>query len=255
MHARLKLFILAGSSLLLGACEATLPDSGLLKTTAPSASTAPASDILPSETADIAVLTAPEKAPVAETALAPETPAIPADRVTPMPVQPSQVMGKASGLDAPAADTATADTAVADTDMPDAAAPKESFDIAAGSLTPTPEPPAAPTAPKPAPLPPAEFEPASVIGLPAGQLELRFGDADLLRREGTAEVWQYRMTACVVDYFVYPDAAGIAMIVGWDWRAPLITAEIDPLQCRQDLAVREQATTMQAGDTAAQVGE
>ena len=253
MHARLKLFILAGSGLLLGACEATLPDGGQLKITAPSASTAPASDMLSAETTDIAALAEPKTAPMFETQPAPETPtaaeapekgeepetqAIPADRVTPMPVQPSQMTGKASGLDTPAADT----------DMPDAATPKESFDIAAGSLTPPPEPPAVPAAPKPAPPPPAEFEPASVIGLPAGQLERRFGDADLLRREGTAEVWQYRLTACVVDYFVYPDAAGIAMIVGWDWRAPLITAEIDPLQCRQDLAVREQATTIQAGE-------
>ena len=76
----------------------------------------------------------------------------------------------------------------------------------------------------------------------ADQLEARFGTADLLRREGTAEVWQYRLSACVVDYFVYPDAAGIRKIVAWDWRAPVLSADIDALKCRQDLAIRDQTT-------------
>ena len=139
---------------------------------------------------------------------------------------------------------------------------EEAFDIAAGSLTPPPAPPeAAPEMSEPEPAPPpappkavpeipepqsappaAEFEPASIIGLSADQLEAHFGTADLLRREGTAEVWQYRLSACVVDYFVYPDAAGIRKIVAWDWRAPVLSADIDALKCRQDLAIRAQTT-------------
>ena len=158
--------------------------------------------------------------------------AIPAERTEAMPLPADQTASKnaAPNNDAPAANTA--DTI------------DEAFDIAAGSLTPPPAPPeAAPeiSEPEPAP-PPAEFEPASIVGLSADQLEARFGTADLLRREGTAEVWQYRLSACVVDYFVYPDAAGIRKIVAWDWRAPVLSADIDALKCRQDLAIRDQTT-------------
>ena len=148
----------------------------------------------------------------------------------PLPADQTASKNAAPNNDAPAANTA--DTI------------DEAFDIAAGSLTPPPAPPeGAPeiAEPEPAP-PPAEFEPASIVGLSADQLEARFGKADLLRREGTAEVWQYRLSACVVDYFVYPDAAGIRKIVAWDWRAPVLSADIDALKCRQDLAIRDQTT-------------
>ena len=187
---------------------------------------------------------------------------IPAERTEAMPLPADQMASKnaAPNNDAPAANTA--DTIDGDFDIaagslaPPPAPPKaapaantadiidEDFDIAAGSLTPPPAPPeAAPeiSEPEPAP-PPAEFEPASIVGLSADQLEARFGTADLLRREGAAEVWQYRLSACVVDYFVYPDADGIRKIVAWDWRAPILSADIDALKCRQDLAIRDQTT-------------
>ena len=158
--------------------------------------------------------------------------AIPPERTEAMPLPADQAASKdaAANNDPPAANTG--DTI------------DEAFDITAGSLTPPPaltEVAPEMSEPEPAP-PPAEFEPASIVGLSADQLEMRFGTADLLRREGAAEVCQYRLSACVVDYFVYPDAAGIRKIVAWDWRAPVLSADIDALKCRQDLAIRDQTT-------------
>ena len=244
MNAYLKAIFLGGSALLLAACETTLPDAGS-PTTAHTANSLLSPDedktapVTPSDNAvassmadgDAMTPTASDQAVNTE---------IPAERIEAMPLPADQTASKdaAQNKDAPAETTAETTTeTTADTI-------DEAFDIAAGSLTPPPAPPEdAPeiSEPEPAP-PPAEFEPASIVGLSADQLEARFGSADLLRREGTAEVWQYRLSACVVDYFVYPDAAGIRKIVAWDWRAPVLSADIDALKCRQDLAIRDQTT-------------
>jgi hypothetical protein len=251
MNAHLKAIFLGGSALLVAACETTLPDAGSPATaSSANALISPAEDTaVPAKpsvnavaenndagsTADSDAVTPAGSDQTANSEIAVDTKpatAIPAERTEAMPLPADQTASKnaAPNNDAPAANTA--DTI------------DEAFDIAAGSLTPPPAPPeAAPeiSEPEPAP-PPAEFEPASIVGLSADQLEARFGTADLLRREGTAEVWQYRLSACVVDYFVYPDAAGIRKIVAWDWRAPVLSADIDALKCRQDLAIRDQTT-------------
>lgn len=262
MNAHLKAIFLGGSALLVAACETTLPD-------ARSPAIASLANTLISPAEDTAVPVTPSVNAAAEDTLAENTvaenndagstadsdavttagsdkttnseiavdtkpaTAIPAERIEAMPLPADQTASKnaAPNNDAPAANTA--DTI------------DEAFDIAVGSLTSPPAPPEAAPAisePEPAP-PPAEFEPASIVGLSTDQLEARFGTADLLRREGTAEVWQYRLSACVVDYFVYPDAAGIRKIVAWDWRAPVLSADIDALKCRQDLANRDQTTS------------
>jgi hypothetical protein len=36
----------------------------------------------------------------------------------------------------------------------------------------------------------------------------KFGKPDFLRREETAEIWQYRSSACVLELFLYPSASG-----------------------------------------------
>ena len=263
MNAHLKAIFLGGSALLVAACETTLPDAGSPATASsantlispaedtavpatPSANAAAAAEDTLAEntvaenndagsTADSDAVTPAGSDQTVNSKIAVDTKpatAIPLERREAMPLPVDQTEGKES---APNNDTPAANTA---------GTIEEAFDIAAGSLTPPPAPPeAAPeiSEPEPAP-PPAEFEPASIVGLSADQLEARFGKADLLRREGTAEVWQYRLSACVVDYFVYPDAAGIRKIVAWDWRAPVLSADIDALKCRQDLAIREQTT-------------
>lgn len=149
---------------------------------------------------------------------------VPTDRTAPMQAPVTKQSRKA--LPAQADDT-TGDTA------PDAAA-GSATDMAAETLD-----DAFDIAAVTAPPPPPEFEPASLLGASSSKIEAVLGSADLLRREGTAEVWQYRLATCVVDYFVYPDANGNKQVTGWDWRPPIIAEILNAQQCRQDLAARQ----------------
>ena len=270
MNAHLKAIFLSGSALFVAACETTLPDAG------PSSTVTSANSLL-SPAEDTAVPVTPSGKAVAENTDTYETASPETENVKPAntvdgstadndavtPTGSDQTINSEVAVDTtlttaiPAKRKESmqlpADQKSSNDDAPNYGAPAantadtidEAFDIAAGSLTPPPSPTEATeeiSKPEPAP-PPAEFEPASIVGLSADQLESRFGTADLLRREGTAEVWQYRLSACVVDYFVYPDAAGIRKIVAWDWRARVLSADIDALKCRQDLAIRDQTTS------------
>lgn len=54
-------------------------------------------------------------------------------------------------------------------------------------------------------LPPAEpADPKSFLTLSGSEVAARLGPPDLLRRDGTAEVRQYRSPACTLDLFLYP---------------------------------------------------
>lgn len=49
--------------------------------------------------------------------------------------------------------------------------------------------------------------PEQLVGLDADQLERLLGPADFKRSDGPAELLQYRDTDCIIDLFLYPDAA------------------------------------------------
>jgi hypothetical protein len=49
--------------------------------------------------------------------------------------------------------------------------------------------------------------PAQLVGLDADQVEDLLGPADFTRSDGPAEIRQYRDAACVLDLFLYADAA------------------------------------------------
>ena len=76
------------------------------------------------------------------------------------------------------------------------------------------------------------------LGAKVGGLLARLGAADLLRREGSMEVWQYQLSGCVVDFYIYPAADG-RRINHWDWRVPTIGGSLDMKACRQQLAARD----------------
>lgn len=95
--------------------------------------------------------------------------------------------------------------------------------------------------PPPPPPPPPELAPQALIGLDPAGLQQRLGEADFKRREGPVETWQYRFPACVVDYFLYPDAANPA-VRNWAWRSPVIGGRFDIMACRRALAGRDSAS-------------
>ena len=238
MLSRLTIPIMAASGLFLAACQTPLPPTPVASGTGTGALPASATEASKPQTTDttstgMATVDTAGSDGISDGEAKPAP--VPTDRTAPMQAPITKQSRKA--LPAQADDT-TGDTA------PDAAAGSatdmaaetldDAFDIAAVTAPPPPVPAVEPTPP-----PPPEFEPASLLGASSSKIEAVLGSADLLRREGTAEVWQYRLATCVVDYFVYPDANGNKQVTGWDWRPPIIAENLNAQQCRQDLAARQ----------------
>ena len=238
MLSRLTIPIMAASGLFLAACQTPLPPTPVASGTGTGALPASATEASKPQTTDttstgMATVDTAGSDGISDGEAAPAP--VPTDRTAPMQAPVTKQSRKA--LPAQADDT-TGDTA------PDAAAGSatdmaaetldDAFDIAAVTAPPPPPP-----VPAVEPPPPPEFEPTSLLGASSSKIEAVLGSADLLRREGTAEVWQYRLATCVVDYFVYPDANGNKQVTGWDWRPPIIAENLNAQQCRQDLAARQ----------------
>jgi len=71
--------------------------------------------------------------------------------------------------------------------------------------TPLVNPPAGPAVPYNgmATLPPVNDDPRQLMGLDHESLNEMLGEPALIRRDGDAEVWQYRADRCVLDLFLY----------------------------------------------------
>jgi hypothetical protein len=89
-------------------------------------------------------------------------------------------------------------------------------------------------------LPPGSqsVAPKRVMGLDELAIQQLLGAPRLIRREAPAEVWQYRTAACVLDLFLYDEAAGRRVTY-----AEARTAAAEPVQpepcLNQILAQRE----------------
>ena len=69
-----------------------------------------------------------------------------------------------------------------------------------------------PTTPKPA-SPPLKIDddPKKLVGLSPGKLADLLGSPGFVRRDGSAEIWQYLAEACILDVFLYRDKDVLAV--------------------------------------------
>ncbi len=52
-------------------------------------------------------------------------------------------------------------------------------------------------------VPPSTADPEELLGLSGDEITAKLGKPTLVRRDGDAEVWQYRRVNCVLDLFLY----------------------------------------------------
>lgn len=56
-------------------------------------------------------------------------------------------------------------------------------------------------------------DPDSLIGLDAAGLQAAMGEPTRIRKEATAEIWQYQGGACVFDVFIYPEGNSTKVVL------------------------------------------
>lgn len=81
---------------------------------------------------------------------------------------------------------------------------------------------------------PQDLDPQLFLGQSTDQLESRLGPPSILRKEGNAEIWQYQLSDCVVDFFFY-DKAGTLANTHTDMRSPFLGGQLDQASCRHAL--------------------
>ena len=54
-------------------------------------------------------------------------------------------------------------------------------------------------------------DPKKLVGLSPGKLADRIGSPGFVRRDGSAEIWQYLAEACILDVFLYRDKDVLAV--------------------------------------------
>jgi hypothetical protein len=91
--------------------------------------------------------------------------------------------------------------------------------------------PAAPPV-QPTPIRPP-FRPKTVVGSVSITLIRDLGIANMIRQEGSIEIWQYRFAECVVDFFFYPAIQGSSQLIikDWDMRSTVIGGRVNEGKC------------------------
>ena len=100
--------------------------------------------------------------------------------------------------------------------------------IAAISAT----PPVQPTPVQPVKVQPP-FCPKAMIGAASIILIRDLGIANMIRQEGSIEIWQYRFAECVVDFFFYPASQGSSQLIikDWDMRSAVTGGRVNEGKC------------------------
>ena len=84
---------------------------------------------------------------------------------------------------------------------------------------------------------PKTFDPTKIIGFATPILVQNLGSANMVRKEGSIEVWQYRFGSCVVDFFFYPVDEGASQLIlkTWDMRSTIMGVRLDRGSCRDEM--------------------
>jgi hypothetical protein len=89
---------------------------------------------------------------------------------------------------------------------------------------------------------PKTFDPTKIIGFATPILIHNLGKANMVRKEGSIEIWQYQFESCVVDFFFYPSVKGSSQLIlkTWDMRDTVLEDRLDRASCRDDMNLYHQ---------------
>ena len=89
---------------------------------------------------------------------------------------------------------------------------------------------------------PKTFDPTKIIGSATTVLFHNLGKANMVRKEGPIEVWQYQFGGCVVDFFLYPVSKGSSQLIlkTWDMRSTIMGDRLDRVSCRDEMNLYHQ---------------
>ena len=89
---------------------------------------------------------------------------------------------------------------------------------------------------------PKTFNPTKIIGFATPILVHNLGSANMVRKEGSIEVWQYRFGSCVVDFFFYPVDEGASQLIlkTWDMRSTIMGDRLDRDSCHNEMNLYHQ---------------
>ena len=89
---------------------------------------------------------------------------------------------------------------------------------------------------------PKTFDPTKIIGFAAPIIVHNLGKANMVRKEGPIEVWQYQFGSCVVDFFFYPIGKGSSQLIlkTWDMRSTIMGDRLDRGSCHDQMNLYHQ---------------
>ena len=114
--------------------------------------------------------------------------------------------------------------------------------VAKSSKTPTNSAKSSPDITPKASAMPKTFDPTKIIGFATPALVHNLGRANMVRKEGLIEVWQYHFGSCVVDFFFYPTSEDSSQLILkiWDMRSTIMGGRLDRGSCHDQMNLYHQ---------------
>ena len=81
---------------------------------------------------------------------------------------------------------------------------------------------------------PDPIHPQTIVGQSIDDLSTSLGLPDFERNDADVVIWQYRLAACVTDFYMYLNGDDY-VVTGWAWRPPLINQTMDEQSCQQQI--------------------
>ncbi len=88
---------------------------------------------------------------------------------------------------------------------------------------------------------PQNIDPAIFLGKSTEHLTRALGLPSMLRKEGTVEVWQYQLSSCIIDFYLY-DNGKTWVTTYTDMRSIFLGSIVDLAACMVDLNNLSQTT-------------